>query len=597
MRGILFFLCGLCGYLAYGQTESVTVAPFELGVTDTLVMSSTEERANELFAQGLVARHKGDDAQSKSLMQRVLDLNPNHVGALFELSSRLSDEGEDSLAGVLMERAATLDGKNYWIRRSLSDFYFNHNQEDKAIAQLEQLAHDYPRNSELLMTLASRYAQRSDYGSVVHTLNRVELLEGKSEQLSMQKFRCYVAMKDEERAFAEIRELAEEYPTDVRYQVLIGDLYMDLGRQQEAYEEYIHIRKEHPDNVALQLSMANYYEQTHQDSLMQQMLTGLVNNGQLDDDTRWKMMQSIVFQNLQQNEDTAKVMPLIRSVLVRPNVDVRLCELAARYMVTRKFESSQITPVLRQMLALDPTSELARSQLLEYAVNANDTSEMVQLCEGAAALNLPSPVFYYYLGVSYFQQYRYADAAKAFERGLSKTDEHSSLQMVTNMYSILGDLYHELGDNRRAYEMYDSCLLYRPDESMVLNNYAYYLSLEKHDLKKAATMSLRSLANEPQNATYLDTYAWILFCQKKYDEARVYIDSTLHVMGDSLKSEDATLLEHAGDIYSMCGRTDEAMEFWSTAQNYYSESVSEHNSYSEELERVARKIKRRKYVE
>jgi len=597
MRTVLLFVLCLYGCLVYGQTEDVEVAPFELGVTDTLVMSSAEERANELFARGLMARHRGDYTQSKALMQRVLDLSPEHVGALFELSTRLADEGEDSLAGVLMERAAALDGRNYWIRRWLSDFYFNHQQEDKAIAQLEQLARDYPRNSELLLTLASRYAKRSDYEAIVRMLDRVELLEGKSEQLSVQKFRCYVAMKDEGRAFAEIRALAEEYPTDVRYRVLIGDLYMDLGRQQEAYEEYLRIRKEHPDNAFLQLSLANYYEQTHQDSLMATTLASLVNNVQLDDDTRWKLMQNLVFQNLQQDEDTARVMPLIRSVLARENVDVRLCELAARYMVTRKFEPSQVSPVLRQMLVLDPTSEVARSQLLEYAVNENDTAEMVRLCEGAAALNMQSPVFYYYLGVGYFQQYRYADAARAFERGLSKTNERSSLQMVTNMYSILGELYHELGDNRRAYEMYDSCLLYRPDESMVLNNYAYYLSLEKRDLKKAAAMSLRSLGNEPRNATYLDTYAWILFCQKKYDEARVYIDSTLRVMGDSLSSADATLLEHAGDIYSMCGRTDEAMEFWSTAQDYYSELVSERNSYAEELERVARKIKRRKYVE
>lgn len=583
--------------MAYGQSESEAVVPFELGVTDTLVLSSTEERASQLYAEGLIARHKGDNEKSKALMQQVLALNPDHVGALYEMGSQLANQHEDSLAEVMMERAAALDGKNYWIRRSLSDLYFNHNQEDKAIAQLEQLARDYPRNSELLLTLASRYAKRSDYEAIVRTLDRVELLEGKSEQLSMQKFRCYVAMKDEKRAFAEIRALAEEYPTDVRYQVLIGDLYMDQGRENEAYAEYMRIRKDHPDNMVLQLSLANYYQQTGQDSLMQQMLTSLVNNAQLDDDTRLQMMQSMVFQNLQQNEDTAGVMPLIRSVLARPNVDVRLCELAARYMVTRKLEPVQIAPVLRQMLELDPNSEMARSQLLEYAINEDDTTEMIRLCEGAAALNMSNPVFYYYLGVGYYQQYRHAEAAKAFERGLSKTNDRSSLQMVTNMYSILGELYHELGDNQRAYEMYDSCLLYRPDESMVLNNYAYYLSLEKRDLKKAATMSLRSLANEPQNPTFLDTYAWILFCQKKYSEAQVYIDSTLHVMGDSLSSADATLLEHAGDIYSMCGQTDEAMEFWSMAQDYYTESVSERNSYTEELERVARKIKRRKYVE
>lgn len=595
----LFTILLLCAATALrAQTDQPARGMDEIGVTDTLSMTTPEERAAMQFARGLRAAMRSDVAQALACYERALELQPGHVGALHELSALHSRRGEDSLALAELSRAVDLDPKNYWLRRELADLYSETGREDEALAQLERLTHEYPRNSELLGSLASAYARREDYPSVVRTLDRIELLEGKSEQLSMQKFRCYVRMKDERRAFQEIRDLAEEYPADVHYQVLIGDLYLDMGRGEEAMAEYRRIAQSHPDNPNLQVSLVNYYHAEGEDSLAQATLTRLLGNDALDGDTRYEMLQSLVYQNLQQDADTAQVAPLLRAALARPDADARTCELAARYMVTRRMEPARVRPVLRQMLALDPTSLLARSQLLQYAVQEDDTAEMISLCEGAASLNLPDPVFYYYLGIGYLQQKRDTLAAQAFERGLEKADERTNLQMLTNMYTILGDLYHELGDNRRAYEMYDSCLLYRPDEAVVLNNYAYYLSLEGRELERAAAMSLRSLEKEGRNPTYLDTYAWVLFRQKRYKEACAVADSVLALLGDSLTADEATLLEHAGDIHAKCGHTDRAMQLWQDAAALHADAPDAASAETRAArERLARKMKKRKYTE
>lgn len=598
MRHFAIFLL-LCATLALrAQTGQQPQGMDEIGVTDTLSMTTPSERAALQFARGLCAAMRNDVPQAIACYGRTLELQPDHVGALHELSALHSRQGEDSLALEELSRAVELDPKNYWLRRELAELYSETGREDEALAQLERLTHEYPRNSELLGSLAGAYAKREDYPSAVRTLDRIELLEGKSEQLSMQKFRCYVHMKDENRAFQEIRDLAEEYPADVRYQVLMGDLYLDMGRPQEALAEYRRIAQSHPDDPTLQVSLVNYYHAEGEDSLAQATLTRLLDNDRLDADTRYEMLQSLVYQNLQQDGDTAQVMPLLRTALTRADTDTRTCELAARYMVTRRMEAERVKPVLRQMLALDPTSLLARSQLLEYAVQEADTAELISVCEGAASLNLPDPFFYYYLGIGYLQQKRDSLAAQAFEQGLGKADERTNLQMLTNMYTILGDLYHELGDNRRAYEMYDSCLLYRPDEAVVLNNYAYYLSLEGRDLERAADMSRRSLEKEGQNPTYLDTYAWVLFRQKHYEEARAVADSVLALLGDSLTADEATLLEHAGDIHAKCGDTDRAMQLWQDADSLLATSPDAADTETQAArERLARKIKKRKYTE
>ena len=125
----------------------------------------------------------------------------------------------------------------------------------------------------------------------------------------------------------------------------------------------------------------------------------------------------------------------------------------------------------------------------------------------------------------------------------------------------MGDLFHERGLVAEAYAAYDSCLQWKDDNIMCLNNYAYYLSEQGEQLDKAETMSLKTVKADPKNATYLDTYAWILFMQARYAEARIYIDQALQNDTDS----NAVITEHAGDIYALNNDMDKALAFWQEA--------------------------------
>ena len=125
----------------------------------------------------------------------------------------------------------------------------------------------------------------------------------------------------------------------------------------------------------------------------------------------------------------------------------------------------------------------------------------------------------------------------------------------------MGDIYHQKGMDREAFAAYDSCLHWKPDNIGCLNNYAYYLSLKGENLAKAEQMSYRTIKAQPNSGTYLDTYAWILFKQGRYEEAKIYIDQTLK--NDTMP--DGTILEHAGDIYALSGDMEQAVTFWRRA--------------------------------
>ena len=120
--------------------------------------------------------------------------------------------------------------------------------------------------------------------------------------------------------------------------------------------------------------------------------------------------------------------------------------------------------------------------------------------------------------------------------------------MRVNMYALMGDLYHRLGDDDKAFAAYDSCLVYKTNDAMVLNNYAYYLSLKKKDLKRAEEMSRQANELEPDNATYLDTYAWVLYQQKRYAEAKQYMDKVVELMKEDEEEMSDDVKEHIEKI-------------------------------------------------
>ena len=208
--------------------------------------------------------------------------------------------------------------------------------------------------------------------------------------------------------------------------------------------------------------------------------------------------------------------------------------------------------------------------------------DAVAICRPALEYNPDVIEFYYYLGISYYQTDRSDEALATFLKGVEQADAGTDKSIVSDFYQMIGDLYHEKRKNDLAYAAYDSSLVYNPDNIGTLNNYAYYLSLERRDLDKAEEMSYKTVKAEPHNSTYLDTYAWILFEKGRYTEAKLYIDEAVRNEAEP----SAAVMEHCGDIYYMAGDVDKAMEWWQKA-------LRQDDNESKTLER---KIKLKKYI-
>ena len=219
--------------------------------------------------------------------------------------------------------------------------------------------------------------------------------------------------------------------------------------------------------------------------------------------------------------------------------------------------------MLLQVLHIAPDNAAARVQLIQSLWKRQRWDDIVKLSKEAVQYNPDEMMFYYFLGMAHYQKNDNDAALDAFRRGVSEINDQSDHDMVSDFYGLMGDILHQKGDNKGAYAAYDKCLEWKADNIACLNNYAYYLSVDNRDLAKAEGMSYKTVKAEPNNATYLDTYAWILFQQQRYAEAKTYIDMAIKNDTDTVASPN--VIEHAGDIYIMIGHADEAVQYWQKA--------------------------------
>lgn len=133
--------------------------------------------------------------------------------------------------------------------------------------------------------------------------------------------------------------------------------------------------------------------------------------------------------------------------------------------------------------------------------------------------------------------------------------------ITSSAYGFCGDMAHLRGNDKAAFRYYKQALKLTPDSPVVLNNFAYYLSEKGRDLEKALEMSARANELDPQNATYLDTQAWVLYRLGRYEEAQTLMRQALVL--DT--SNSAELLLHYGDILYGLGKTFMAKTYWQRA--------------------------------
>ena len=524
-----------------------------------VVLSSEEQRRYEYFfleAVRLEQQERYDEAFE--MVNHCLSIAPEAPSALYKAATYYFFLNRKEMAVEALIRAVEGEPDNYWYRQTLASYYQSNREYDKAIAVLEEMQRLFPkRNGELLTALVGLYSHTQKYDKVVNALERLEQLMGKSEAISMEKSRNYLLMGDKESAFGELEALAAEYPESSYYRVILSSMYMEHGRMPDALPLLQEVLAEEPDNGPAKIALTQYYKQLDDTIQYRAMVDSVLMTPTVDDDTKVKMMVQLVVDKT----DSTYVMALFERVMQQPQRTAKVGHLCVQYMLQKNQPEERVRPILLRMLEVEPDHVQARLQLLSYAARRNDMEEVISVCSTAIDYSPEVLDFYYYKAIGLYQTDKLQEALETYRKATAQITEESNTELVSDIYAAMGDIYHLIEQPEEAYHCYDSALVYNPSNILVLNNYAYYLSEEDKELNKAEQMSLRTIKAEPNNATYLDTYAWILYKQQRYEEAYTYIEQAL--AADSVPSD--VLYEHAGDICYRMGDVTRAVDFWKQA--------------------------------
>ncbi len=536
-----------------------------------------QRKFDYFFLEGLNLKAEGKFDAAFDAFNYCLAIDSTASPVLYELSSFYVQMNRPEKAVDMLRRAVAADSDNFTYRMSLATLSRNMGMYGETTETYEKLVEDFPKKTELNYYLADALTQEGEIGKAIDAYNALESSVGMNEALSMQKYKLYNQLGQQDAAFEEIEKLAKKYPMEARYQIILGDLYLEKNDTVKARAYYDKAHETDPDNPYYIVSMANYYEAIgNKDAAETEIFDALVNE-KLDVETKVAILSRYIMRLQQSQKGTERANTLFKALLEQHPEDTDLKQMYGSLLITQG-KTDEARFQFQLVTEMEPENASAWQQLLNLALRTEDVEEVIRICTKCQTLFPNAPEYYFYLGIAYYQQDKYQEALDTYYAGIDIIPAENP-QLKSDFYGQIGDIYYKMNQLDQTYKAYDEALKYNDNNIVVLNNYAYFLSLDKKDLKKAERMSAQCIKIEPDNATYLDTYAWIFFVQGNYTLAKIYIESALEK--DTTKS--AELVNHYGDILFMTGDKNGAVSQWEKAREMGKESETLNRKIAESI--------------
>ena len=528
----------------------------------TLYLDEEERRKFDLFFyEALNAKAQGSYDEAFDLFQHCYALDSTNANVLVEMGTFYNVLQQKNEALAFFRKAVHYDTANYYYNMMLASLSKELGLKQEVVDMYRTLTGRHPDKPELQYELANALADNGELQEAIDTLNKLERSTGLSEVITMNKYRLYSLMDKKEKAFEEIQQIIDKNRNDPRYLVLMGDLYLEDNQPAKALQYYEQAREVDRNYPALILSLVNYYEKTDNKAASQAELQQAITGSSLDVETKLQLLTRYLGILQQQKQDLKQANQLFETLFEQYPNNTQLNMIYGNVLLLQddKEGAMEQFDIYTKDNPADPTGY---DQMIRIVLPDEDMDKLREITTEALKHLPQEPQFYYYLGAAYYQQGKYKEALSVFEEGVQKAVIINPL-LESDFHGQIGDLNYFLGNKETAFQSYEKALKLHPQNLSVLNNYSYYLSLEKKDLDKAEQMSGITIKAEPMNPTFLDTYGWVLYEQGAYTMAKIYIEKAIEY---SKESPSADVFEHYGDVLYKTGEKEKALEQWKKAR-------------------------------
>lgn len=553
------------------KKASVQSASDALSLADSMAVK-------QLYLDGLHGKIIQNYQLAADYFKRVIELDPANAPAMYELANIYHAQNKEPEARALMNKAVSISPDNQWYWILLADIYKKTNDIAPLPDVFDQLIRLSPDDENSYYDKANALYLLNKITEATTVYNEIEKRFGPSDDLSEGRQRILIKQGKTGKATSELESQIVQHPEDLRNYLNLADIFSSAGNRNKAIEVLKKAALVEPGNAMIRLALASNYQALgrFEEAFIELKIAFADPSLHVDEKVR------IVLSFFPQFEDYkarayAEELALILTK-THPNDPKGFALYGDVLFQEQKYpEAAQ---QYRKALSLNNQVYQIWEQLLRIDISNSDFKSGVSDGEAALAIFPNQAVLNLFTGVSYAQTQQYEKAIPALKMAASLETEDKEVQ--AQIYSALGDAYNALKRYRESDEVYEKSLELSPDNSYALNNYAYYLAMRGEKLDKAAIMSKRSIALVPDNASFEDTYAWILFRQKKYQEARTWMEKALN----NSEEESAVQMEHYGDILYHLGDVPAALLQWQKAKQAGGDS-----------EKLNQKINGKKYIE
>jgi tetratricopeptide (TPR) repeat protein len=509
---------------------------------------------------------------------QILQIDPSNDASLFELANLNKLKNNYTAARDLLEKAVTVKPDNEWYWVALADCYEKSNEIDKLENVFNELIRIDPDRVDYYFDKANVYFLQKRYDDALAVYKQIEEITGVTDDLVAKRQAIYLKQGKVDQAAADLEAMIASNRSQIRYYLFLAEVYNSNGLQDKALSTLQSAEKIDPNNGQVHLALADIYRDKKDNERSYNELNAAFAIPDLDIDQKLKIVLNYVPKFPDPNAK-ASALELSRLLTVAHPDDSRAYALYGDMLLQNgKYKDAKEN--YKKSVQLNGQVYEVREQLIRLELGDNDMDGA--LTDGQDALSLfPNQAWLNYLvGVAYQQKKDFKKAVQ-YVKNASELETQDK-ELLAQAFSSLGDCYHSLNDLQKSDQAYEKALTYNPDNAYTLNNYAYYLSVRGVSLDRAAEMSKHSNELQPDMASFEDTYAWILFKQKKYAEAKVWMEKALA----HNKENSPVQYEHYGDIVFQLGDTGTALQNWKKAKDNGGDSPI-----------LERKINEKKYVE
>lgn len=510
------------------------------------------------FMEGVRSKITGDYQAAIGWFDNCLKILPSSSVAKYEIAGILT-AGEDYNGALQLAREAVAGNPdNMWYKILLANILQKKAMIEEACNVYADIIAKYPNKEEFYLIEAELYISVEKWQKAIEVFDRYEQQNGITEPVSIEKIKLYTKLDDVKKASNELLKLIRKFPDKSEYLSLLAELYFNYNQDKKGLQILDRILKAEPDNGFVHFYLADYYRSKKELKEADRYTKEALVSDKIENGYKIQYILKLIL-----NPDTtltsdSQLDNYMNLLMQKYSDDLSVRALHSDFL-KKDHKLAEARNELEYILSKDKNNYLIWEELLLMCNEMGDTTCMYRHGIEAIKYFPEQPLPYALSGIALMMQKQFAEALPLFEKGVELTDDKPELR--SQFYSYLADCYYNLDSVERAFKMFDEVLKINPNDILVLNNYAYYLSLRNERLALAEKMSSQAVAMESDNATYLDTYAWVLYKRGEYSQARYYIKLAI----EKDKDPSGVLYEHYGDILYRSGEHQEALKMWKKA--------------------------------